>query len=93
MHLSNLRDAQWCIEQRRFSRHEDEVRRRQEYEQEYGNLDSTLEMINIGNTVVNADHNPEGPPTFMRTLRTLRWPRGFKITRVEPYEGSMNLTQ
>ena len=23
----------------------------------------------------------------------LQWPHGFKITRVEPYEGRMNLTQ
>ena len=33
--------------------------------------------------------NPEGPPAFTRALRTLQWPRGFKITRVEPYEGRM----
>ena len=37
--------------------------------------------------------NPEGPPAFTRALRTLQWPRGFKITRVEPYEGRMNPTQ
>ena len=68
MHLSNLRDAQWCIEQRRFSRHEDEVRRRQEYEQEYGNLDSALEPLTGGNAVDNGANNPEGPPTFTRAL-------------------------
>ena len=93
MHLSNLRDARRCIEQCRFGRHEDEVRRRQEYEQEYENLDSALEPIDVGNATADADHNPEGPPAFMRVLRTLQWPRGFKIIGVEPYEGRMNPTQ
>ena len=54
MHLSNLWDARWRIEQRCFGHHEDEVRRRQEYEQEYENPDLALEQI-------DADHNPEGP--------------------------------
>ena len=71
MHLSNLRDARWCIKQHCFGRHEDEVRRRQEYEQEYRNLDSALEQIDADNAVADADHNPEGPPAFMRVLRTL----------------------
>ena len=29
----------------------------------------------------------------MRALQTLQWPRGFKITGVEPYKGRMNPTQ
>ena len=61
MHLSNLRDARRHIEQCHFGCHEDEVRRRQEYEQEYNNLDSALELIDTGNATANADHNPEGP--------------------------------
>ena len=92
MHLSNLQDARWCIEQRRFGHHE-EVRRRQEYEQEYGNPDSALEPIAADNAADNTVDNPEGPPAFTRALRTLQWPRGFKITGVEPYEGRMNPTQ
>ena len=64
MHLSNLWDARWHIEQRRFGRHEDEVHRRQEY----GNPDSALEQIDAGNTVVDTDHNPEGRPAFTRVL-------------------------
>ena len=93
MHLSHLRDAQRHIEQRHFGHHEDEVRRRQEYEKEYGNLDSALEPIPDRNAIDNGVDNPEGPPTFTRALRTLWWPRGFKITGVEPYEGRMNPTQ
>ena len=93
MHLSNLRDARRRIEQRRFGRHEYEVRHRQEYEQEYGNPDSALELIDAGNVATDADHNPEGPPAFTRALRTLQWPHGFKITGVEPEEGRMNPTQ
>ena len=93
MHLSNLRDARRCIEQRRFDRHEDEVHRRQEYEQEYGNLNSALELIADSNAAVDADHNPKGPLAFTMALRTLRWPRGFKITGVEPYEERMNPTR
>ena len=92
MHLSNLQDAQRCIEQRRFGRHEDEVRRRQEYEQEYGNSNSALEPIPDRNTVDDGVDNPEGPPAFTRVLQTLQWPHGFKITEVEPYEGRMNST-
>ena len=68
VHLSNLRDARWRIEQRRFRCHEDEVRHRQEYEQEYRNLDSALEPIDAGNAAADADHNPEGPPVFTRAL-------------------------
>ena len=93
MHLSNLRDTRWRIDQRCFGRHEDEVRRRQEYELEYGNPDSALEPIVAGNTADIGADNPEGPPVFTRVLRTLQWPRGFKITGVEPYEGRMNPTQ
>ena len=93
MHLSNLRDARRRIDQRRFGRHEDEVRRRQEYEQEYGNPDSALEPIITDNTADVGPGSPEGPPAFTRALRTLQWPRGFKITGVEPYEGRMNPTQ
>ena len=69
------------------------MRRRQEYEQEYGNPDSALEQIEAGNAAADTDHNPKGPPTCTRVLRTLQWPRGFKITGVEPYEGRMNPTQ
>ena len=93
MHLSNLRDAQWRIEQRHFGHHEDKVRRRQEYEQEYGNPDLALKPIANGNAALDGIDNPEGPPAFTRALQTLWWPRGFKITRVEPYEGRMNPTQ
>ena len=74
-----------------LSRHE-EVRRRQEYEQEYGNSESALEPLNVGNAANHGADNPEGPPAFTRALRTLQWPRGFKITGVEPYEGRMNPT-
>ena len=93
MHLSNLQDARRRIKQRRFGRHEDEVCRRQEYEQEYGNPNSALEPIIDGNAADDGTTNPEGPPAFTRALQTLQWPRGFKITRVEPYEGRMNPTQ
>ena len=58
VHLSNLWDARRCIDQRRFGCHEDEVRRRQEYEQEYGNPDAALEPIVTGNT---ADVGPDSP--------------------------------
>ena len=71
MHLNNLQDARRRIDKRRFGRHEEEVRRRQEYEQEYGNLDSALKPIDVDNAAANADHNPEGPPAFTRVLRTL----------------------
>ena len=77
MHLSNLRDARRHIEQRRFGRHEEEVRRHQEYEQEYGNPDSALEPIAAGNAADNGADNPEGPPAFTRALRTLQWPPWF----------------
>ena len=93
MHLSNLQDARWHIKQHRFGRHKDEVRRRQAYEQEYDNPDSALEPIADGNAIDDSADNPEGPPAFTRALRTLRWPCGFKITGVEPYEGRMNPTQ
>ena len=93
MHLSNLRDARRCIEQRHFGHHEDEVHHRQEYEQEYGNPDSALEPIVDGNAADDSVDNPKGPPAFTRAFQTLRWPHGFKITRVEPYEGRMNPTQ
>ena len=71
MHLSNLRDARWRIEQRCFGRHEDEVRRRQDYKKEYGNPDLALEPIPDHNAIDYGDHNPEGPLTFTRALRTL----------------------
>ena len=93
MHLNNLRDARRRIDERRFGRHEEEVRHRQEYEQEYGNPDSALELLNAGNAADDGAANPEGSPAFTRVLRTLQWPRGFKITGVEPYEGRMNPTQ
>ena len=92
MHLNNLQDARRCIDERHFGRHE-EVRHRQEYEQEYGNLDLALEPLNAGNTADHGANNPKGPPAFTRALRTLQWPHGFKITGVEPYEGRMNPTQ
>ena len=93
MHLNNLRDARQCIDEHHFGHHEEEVRRRQEYEQEYGNPDSALEPLNAGNTTDHGTNNPKGPPAFTRALRTLHWPRGFKITGVEPYEGWMNPTK
>ena len=93
MHLNNLRDPHRCIDERHFGRHEDEVRHRQEYEQEYGNLDSALEPITSGNTVDDGANNLKGPSAFTRALRTLQWPHGFKIMGVKPYEGRMNLTQ
>ena len=93
MHLNNLRDARRRIDERRFGRHEEEVRRCQEYEQEYGNPDSALEPIAAGNIVGDGAGNPEGPPAFTRALQTLQWPHGFKIMGVEPYEGRMNPTQ
>ncbi|XP_066351301.1 uncharacterized protein [Miscanthus floridulus] len=64
-----------------------------EYEKEYGNPDSALEPIPGRNAIDDDVDNPEGPLAFTRALRTLRWPRGFKITGVEPYEGRMNPTQ
>ena len=93
VHLSNLRDARRRIEQRRFGCHEDEVRHRQDYEREYGDPDLALEPIVAGNAADNGTDKPEGPPAFTRVLRTLQWPRGFKIIGVEPYEGRMNPTQ
>ena len=83
MHLNNLRDARQCSDERCFGHHEEEVRRRQEYEQEYENPNSTLDGTD----------NPKGPLAFTRALRTLQWPCGFKITGVEPYEGRMNPTR
>ena len=93
MHLNNLRDARRRIDECRFGCHEEEVLRRQEYKQEYDKLDSALETLNTGNATDDGTDNPEGPPTFMRALLTLQWPRGFKITGVEPYEGRMNPTK
>ena len=60
MHLNNVRDARRRIDERRFGRHE-EVRHRQEYEQEYGNPDSALEPLNTGNIVDHGVDYPEGP--------------------------------
>ena len=68
----------------RFSHHEEEVRRRQEYEQEFGNPDSALQPLNVGNAADHDGDNLEGPPAFTRDLRTLQWPYGFKINGVEP---------
>ena len=93
MHLSNLWDARWRIEQCCFGHHEDEVRCRQEYEREYSNPDSALEPIAADNVADDEAGNLEGPPAFTRALQTLQWPHGFKITRFEPYEGRMNPTQ
>ena len=50
--------------------------------------DATLQPLNAGNAA-----DLEGPRAFMRALRTLQWPCGFKITGVEPYEARMNPTQ
>ena len=61
MHLNNLQDARRCINERHFGRHEEEVRRCQEYEQEYGNPNSALEPLNAGNTADDGTTNPEGP--------------------------------
>ena len=93
VHLSNLWDARWRIEQRRFGHHEDKVRRRQEYKKEYKNPDSALEPIANDNAIDDGVDNPEGPPAFTRALQTLWWPCSFKITGVDPYEGRMNPTQ
>ena len=71
MHLNNLRDARRRIDERRFGRHIEEVRRRQEYEQEYGNPDSALEPLTGGNAIDDDADNPEEPPAFTRVLRTL----------------------
>ena len=68
MHLNNLRDAWRRIEQCRFSRHEEEVHHRHEYEQEYSNPDLALEPIAASNAVDNGADNPEGPPAFTRAL-------------------------
>ena len=69
------------------------MHRRQDYEKEYGNPDLALEPIPDRNAIDDGVDNPKGPLAFTRALRTLRWPHGFKITRVEPYEGRMNPTQ
>ena len=71
MRLNILRDAQRHINECCFGHHEDEVCRRQEYEQEYGNPDSALEQIDVGNAVADVDRNPKGPPVFTRALQTL----------------------
>ena len=71
MNLNNLQDARRCINERHFGCHEEEVRRRQEYEQEYGNPDSALKPLADGNAVGDGDENPEGPSTFTRALQTL----------------------
>jgi hypothetical protein len=91
--LNNLRDARRCINEHRFGLHEEEVRCRYEYEQEYGNPDLALELLAINDAADDGTDNPKGPPAFRRALQTLQWPYGFKITRVEPYEGRMNPTQ
>ena len=67
--------------------------RRQEYEQEFGNLNSSLQPLNAGDVADHDGDDPKGPRAFTRALRTLQWPCGFKITGVEPYEGWMNPTQ
>ena len=85
MHFNNIRDARRCIDECRFGRHE-EVRHRQEYEQEYSNPNSALKPLTADNAIDDSTDNPKGPLAFMRALRTLQWPRGFKITGVEPYE-------
>ena len=79
------------IDGHHFSRHEEEVCRRQEYEQEFRDLDVALQLLNAGNATDGDD--PKGPRAFTRALQTLQWPRGFKITGVEPYKGRMNPTQ
>ena len=71
VHLNNLRDTRRCSDERRFGHHEEEVHRRQDYEQEYGNLDSALKPLNAGNTADDGADNPEGPQAFTRALRTL----------------------
>ena len=93
MHLNNLRDTRRHIDERCFSRHEDKVRRCQEYKQEFDNSNSALQPLNVGNAADLDDDDPEGPRAFTRALQTLQWPHGFKITGVEPYEGRMNPTQ
>ena len=56
-------------------------------------MDSALEPLAADNAADDSVDNPEGPLAFTRVLQTLQWPRGFKIPRIEPYEGRMNLTQ
>ena len=56
-------------------------------------FNSAVEPLAYGNTTDDGIDNPKGPLAFTWTLRTLQWPRGFKITGVEPYEGRMNPTQ
>ena len=92
-HINNLRDARRHIDGRRFSRHEEEVHRRQEYEQKFDNPDIALQPLNTDNAADLDGDDPEGPRAFTRALRTLQWPHGFKITGVKPYEGWMNPTQ
>ena len=90
--MNNLRDARRHINGHCFSRHEEEVRQRQEYEQEFDNPDAALQRLNASNAVDPDGDDPEGLQAFTRALQTLKWPRGFKITGVEPYEGRMNPT-
>ena len=71
MHLNNRRDARWRIDERRFGRHEDEIRRRQEYEQEYSNPDSAVKPLVGGDTADDGADNPEGPPAFTRMLQMI----------------------
>ena len=61
MHLNNLQDARRRIDERRFGRHEEEIRRRQEYEQEYSNPDLALEPLNAGNAADNGAETLKGP--------------------------------
>ena len=68
MHLSNLRDARWHIEQHRFGRHEDEVRHRQDYKKEYSNPDTALEPIPNHNAIDYGVENLEGPLAFTKDL-------------------------
>ena len=68
VHLNNLRDARRHIDECHFSRHKEEVCRRQEYEQEFGNPDLALEPLNASNTADHGANNHKGPPAFTRAL-------------------------
>ena len=58
-HINNLWDARCHIDGHRFSRHEEEVCRRQEYEQEFGNPDAALQPLNAGNAADPDGDDPE----------------------------------
>jgi hypothetical protein len=46
-----------------------------------------------GNAVLPATSDPEGPRSITARLRAVQWPVGFKIFKVELYDGQANLEQ